>query len=68
MNKEIIKEQIIKIQRSGVVNMLFADDVKAVAQRFGFTGLVNYLNQPNNNYIDLIMVGVNFKRHRGYLQ
>lgn len=57
MNKEIIKEQIIKIQRSGMVNMLFVDDVKATAQRFKMTELVDYLNQPNNNYIDFIMVG-----------
>jgi hypothetical protein len=57
MNKEIIKEQIIKIQRSGMVNMLFVDDIKAIAQRFRMTELVDYLNQPNNNYIDFIMVG-----------
>ena len=56
MNKEIVKEQIIKIQRSGMVNMLFVDDVKAIAQRFRMTELVDYLNQPNNNYIDFIMV------------
>ena len=31
MDKALIKEQIIKIQRSGMVNMLFVDDVKAVA-------------------------------------
>lgn len=57
MNKEIIKEQIIKIQRSGMVNMLFVEDVKAIAQRFRMTELVDYLNQPNNNYIDFVMVG-----------
>lgn len=57
MDKALIKEQIIKIQRSGMVNMLFVDDVKAIAQRFGLTALVDYLNQPNNNYIDFIMVG-----------
>ena len=57
MNKEIIKEQIIKIQRSGMVNMLFVEDVKAIAQRFRLTELVDYLNQPNNNYIDFVMVG-----------
>lgn len=48
--------------------MLFVDDVKSIANRFGFIALVNYLNQPNNNYIDFIMVGVNFKCHKGYLQ
>lgn len=37
--------------------MLFVDDVKSIANRFGFIALVIYLNQPNNNYIDFIMVG-----------
>lgn len=57
MNKDKLKEQILSVRASGLTNMFDTAGVKSIARKLGYTELVTYLNQENNNYFAFIMCG-----------
>lgn len=57
MNKDKLKEQILSIRDIGLTNMFDTAGVKSIARKLGYTELVTYLNQENNNYFAFIMCG-----------
>ena len=57
MNKDKLKEQILSIRDIGLTNMFDTAVVKSIARKLGYTELVTYLNQENNNYFAFIMCG-----------
>lgn len=57
MNKDKLKEQILSIRDIDLTNMFDTAGVKSIARKLGYTELVTYLNQENNNYFAFIMCG-----------
>ena len=57
MNKDKLKEQILSIRDIGLTNMFDTAGVKSISRKLGYTELVTYLNQENNNYFAFIMCG-----------
>ena len=57
MDKDKLKEQILSVKSSGLTKMFDTDGVKSIARKLGYTELVTYLNQENNNYFAFAMFG-----------
>ena len=54
---EAIKNQIMAIRDSGVINMLDVRGVQAVAARLCFWTLVDFIEYDRNGYVNFIMSG-----------
>lgn len=57
MNKNKLKEQILSIRASGLVNMFDTAGVLSIARQLNYIELVTYLKQKENNYFAFIMCG-----------
>ena len=53
----LIKEQIIKIQKSGATNMFDLPTVQRIAYKKGYYELVDYLILHRDSYVKFILYG-----------
>ncbi len=54
---EKVREQVLKIRDSGIVNMLAVNAVQRIAYERGFYELVNYIEENKKGYVHFIMTG-----------
>jgi hypothetical protein len=54
---EIIKKQILSIQRSGLINMLDTNSVQRIAFDYDYYDLVLYLEEHRKEYVHFILTG-----------
>lgn len=54
---EKVREQVLKIRDSGIVNMLAVNAVQHIAYERGFYDLVNYIEENRKGYVHFIFTG-----------
>ena len=54
---EKVREQIMQVRESGIVNMCDCVGVQRVAFDLGFYELVNYIEENRNTYFHFIITG-----------
>ena len=54
---EKVREQVLKIRDSGIVNMLAVNAVQRIACERGFYDLVNYIEENRKGYVHFIFTG-----------
>ena len=54
---EKVREQVLKIRDSGIVNMLAVNAVQRIAYERGFYDLVNYIEENRKGYVHFILTG-----------
>ena len=54
---EKVREQVLKIRDSGIVNMLAVNAVQRIAYERGFYDLVNYIEETRKGYVHFIFTG-----------
>lgn len=57
MDKKKIKQQIIKIQRTGLTNMFDVESVQTIATKMKLVELTNFLKTNEDDYIEFIFTG-----------
>ena len=57
MDKEKIKEQIIKVQRTGRTNMFDTNAVQVIANELGLYELVCFIEENKKAYANFVMKG-----------
>lgn len=57
MNKDIIKKQIIAIQKTGRTNMFDIQNVQAIAKQLKFKELIEFLKTNEDDYTLFIFTG-----------
>jgi len=58
MNKNVIRDQILSIRDSGVVNMFDVRAVEQIAEEKGFAELCAYMKNDKAGYLNFIFNGI----------